>query len=100
MGDEVGLHQILQLHAGYGHAQISGGDDGGHGEAGVCTDAECNGNAGCGDAIVAADLNQHGQDAIVQRIGGDGKTNEAAEEAKHQMQMLCKTRRQDPQAEC
>ena len=65
-----------------------GGDDRSHREAGVGADAERDGDAGGRDAIVAADLDQHGQDAVVQRVRRDGQTDEAAQEGEDEMQML------------
>ena len=88
MGEEVGLHDVLQGHTGHSQTEVGGGDDRSHREAGVGADAERDGDAGGRDAIVAADLDQHGQDAVVQRVRRDGQTDEAAQEGEDEMQML------------
>ena len=82
MGEEVGLHDVLQGHTGHGQAEVGGGDDRCHREAGVCADAECDGDAGGRDAVVTADLDKNGQDAVVQWVRRDGQTDEAAQEGK------------------
>lgn len=81
------FHMIFQFQAGNGEAEIGRGNNWCQREATVGANTKGDRHTLSGNAVILANLNKHGQDAVIERIGGNCQTNESSEESKDKMEI-------------